>query len=460
METFEDERDEEVAAIAVQFQASNHVAHSRVPGTWTDAVAAGPEIKEELLKSRDQNVVVLSWFGGSGPTYNQAVANIRLIGVMGAHFLAFLARETGVRIQEMHVVGQSLGAHVASYVGSALKDLRQGNLGRITGLDPAGPQFEHTDPLVRLDPEDALFVDVIHTDATPLAAGGFGMLQPMGHVDFYPNFGSRVPGCELSLPDTLQKENSSFVYGLTRYLFCNHLKGINYFIESINSPCPFVAYQCSNWFEFERGGCTSCGQRGEKCGQMGYHAREAWKPDSFKGKSQQLYLFTSDLRPHCRTIHSRYHDESLYPYVNGLTRMMLNRGDYSDRGLRVKHGQGFSFLVPSPEIGEIEEILVEWEHEEKTRKAKKKRSLSQTRIVIDRVVVQTLERRAKVAFCGRGRVLVSGERMTMRRNGSGGCLEKALPMENQSLKGSLFNIRLRENIEEFLRRGESAIPFF
>ena len=49
------------------------------------------KMKEELLKSRDQNVVVLSWFGGSGPTYNQAVANIRLIGVMGAHFLAFLS---------------------------------------------------------------------------------------------------------------------------------------------------------------------------------------------------------------------------------------------------------------------------------------------------------------------------------------------------------------------------------
>ncbi|CAG0892714.1 unnamed protein product, partial [Darwinula stevensoni] len=46
---------------------------------------------EELLKSRDQNVVVLSWLGGSGPPYTQAVANIRLVGVMAAHFLAFLA---------------------------------------------------------------------------------------------------------------------------------------------------------------------------------------------------------------------------------------------------------------------------------------------------------------------------------------------------------------------------------
>ena len=72
----------------------------------------------------------------------------------------------------MHVVGQSLGAHMASYIGSTLKDMGLGKLGRITGLDPAGPLFEHTDPLVRLDPEDALFVDAIHTDGSPVAAGG------------------------------------------------------------------------------------------------------------------------------------------------------------------------------------------------------------------------------------------------------------------------------------------------
>lgn len=36
------------------------------------------------------------------------------------------------------------------------------------GLDPAEPCFEGTPELVRLDPSDALFVDVIHTDAAPI----------------------------------------------------------------------------------------------------------------------------------------------------------------------------------------------------------------------------------------------------------------------------------------------------
>ena len=38
----------------------------------------------------------------------------------------------------------------------------------VLGLDPAEPCFEGTPELVRLDPSDAQFVDVIHTDAAPI----------------------------------------------------------------------------------------------------------------------------------------------------------------------------------------------------------------------------------------------------------------------------------------------------
>jgi len=34
------------------------------------------------------------------------------------------------------------------------------------GLDPAGPLFYKFDPAVRIDSQDVVFVDIIHTDGT------------------------------------------------------------------------------------------------------------------------------------------------------------------------------------------------------------------------------------------------------------------------------------------------------
>ena len=48
--------------------------------------------------------------------------------------------------------------------GSGIRNIN----GTISGLDPAGFLFENKDPDVRLDPGDAKFVDVIHTDGDAL----------------------------------------------------------------------------------------------------------------------------------------------------------------------------------------------------------------------------------------------------------------------------------------------------
>ena len=91
-------------------------------------------------------------------------------------------------------MGHSLGAHIAGFIGNRFS----GKIARITGMDPARPDFEAPimkDPKDRLDPTDAKFVDVIHSDS-----GAAGFIRPLGHADFYPNGGSfRQPGCPLFL---------------------------------------------------------------------------------------------------------------------------------------------------------------------------------------------------------------------------------------------------------------------
>lgn len=124
---------------------------------------------------------------------NVKSGNSRLqVGEYVAAFLEFLESETEVSFDDIHILGHSLGSHVAGYVGSSSSK----KLGRITGLDPARPAYETPylkDTEERLDSTDANFVDVIHT-----CAGGLGFIRPIGDVDFYPNGGTfRQPGCPI-----------------------------------------------------------------------------------------------------------------------------------------------------------------------------------------------------------------------------------------------------------------------
>lgn len=199
------------------------------------------ELRDELIMHGGLNVIIVDWAGGSLPLYTQATANTRLVGLEIAFLIRKLQEDHGLKPEDVHLIGHSLGAHTAGYAAERIP-----GIGRITGLDPAEPYFQGMDSEVRLDPSDAMFVDVIHTDGRSfflLEIPGYGMSQSCGHIDFYPNNGKEQPGCALSqegvlIPLTLVKDG---IEEASRVLLaCNHVRAIKLFIDSINGKCPYV----------------------------------------------------------------------------------------------------------------------------------------------------------------------------------------------------------------------------
>ncbi|XP_029159256.1 pancreatic lipase-related protein 2-like [Nylanderia fulva] len=192
-------------------------------------------IRRNYLSVGDYNVICVNWSAGSTKEYLTSVRLIRQIGEYVAAFIQFLRSEAQVSYDDVHILGHSLGAHVAGYIGNYLS----GKLGRITGLDPAGPAFETPylkDTEERLDSADANFVDVIHT-----CAGSLGILRPIGDADFYPNGGTfRQPGCPILSAQ-----------------YCSHARSHQFFAESIVHPEGFISVQCSNWIDFQFGKCSN-----------------------------------------------------------------------------------------------------------------------------------------------------------------------------------------------------------
>ena len=79
-------------------------------------------------------MICVDWSRGAKlPDYTKAVVNTRLVGAQIARLVERIGKTFGEEIHERcHIVGHSLGAHVAGFTGSNLK--RNGKtLHRITG---------------------------------------------------------------------------------------------------------------------------------------------------------------------------------------------------------------------------------------------------------------------------------------------------------------------------------------
>ncbi|CRL07123.1 CLUMA_CG020119, isoform A [Clunio marinus] len=357
------------------------------------------DMKNELLEYSKQNevgmlVIVVDWAGGSLPLYTQATANTRLVGLELAYLIQKLIDEHGLQPEDVHLIGHSLGAHLSAYAGERVK-----NIGRITALDPAEPYFQGMPTNVRLDPSDALFIDVIHTDARSfflLEIPGYGMSQQCGHLDFYPNNGKEQPGCALSqessalIPLTLIKDG---IEEASRVLLaCNHVRAVKLFIDSINGNCSYVAHRCPSYQHFTAGKCFKCNSG--NCALMGYHATLPYANTQNENSKQTendilsdsypivpqpgKYFLMTGKDPYCQR-HYRFIIELAKPRVaEQWVQGFLSAGLFSERGKnlrnldltpkgtqRFEHGKSYIIVVTNAnELADrVNKVELNWSHE-------------------------------------------------------------------------------------------------
>nr|AAY55209.1 IP13578p [Drosophila melanogaster] len=212
-------------------------------------------IRPVLLDHEDVYVISIDY----GPLVRypcdiQAVQNLPLVSRCLAQLINNLVDRAIVANDQIHLIGFSLGGQVAGQTANYVKR----KMKRITGLDPAKPLFILGPDSRRLDKGDADFVDVIHTDVF-----GRGYLRAAGHVDFYPNFGAKQPGC---MEENMQDPSS-----------CNHERAPRFYAESINTTVGFWARQCSGWLLQLLTLCPTTGAQA----LLGYHVSDELRGSYF-----------------------------------------------------------------------------------------------------------------------------------------------------------------------------------
>ncbi|XP_062132030.1 pancreatic triacylglycerol lipase [Drosophila sulfurigaster albostrigata] len=223
----------------------------------------------ELLQLPDVNILVVDYEKLSPePCYTESSYNIHIVAGCLAQLLATLLSLGLLEANQLHLIGLGLGAHAAAFTSNILERTHS-KVSHITALNPSKALFLTPDVKQRIDPSDAEFVDVIHTDVMVL-----GLMQPVGHVDFYPNKGVVQPNC--GDPKDIKSN------------YCYHHRSVEYYAESIFSPTKFWAFRCKDLYGFIVGEC----QPNDDLVELGYNT-----PRTARGN---YFLGTNDYPPYAR----------------------------------------------------------------------------------------------------------------------------------------------------------------
>ncbi|KAK6305936.1 hypothetical protein J4Q44_G00228610 [Coregonus suidteri] len=235
-----------------------------------------------MQREPEANVVIVDWLPMAHQLYPDAVNHTHQVGLSVATTINWLQEEQQLPLQNVHLIGYSLGAHVAGHAGTSVR----GTVGRITGLDPAGPMFEGVGDDKRLSSGDADFVDILHTYTREALGVSIGIQQPIGDVDIYPNGGDVQPGCALS--EVLTSATGGSFMDVIK---CEHERSVLLFVDSLMSnEYMSLAYQCTDPERFKKGICLSC--RKNRCNNIGYNTKKMRKRRNCK-----MYLKTRAATP-------------------------------------------------------------------------------------------------------------------------------------------------------------------